>query len=195
MGIRPELLPRIFEPFFTTKGVGKGTGLGLSVVHGIVEAHGGLIQCQSEQGKGTRFRVLLPQITSESLSTGAQHSLRRPRRRTRILLLDDPGHSRSMAADLLIYMGNRVLAESDLLKAIEAHRRGTFPAGHREPGQWRAARGPEPWRRCRRPSRAYPSSRAVQEFPDLKRPQSTSPTPSSSGPSGPWSSCRPSTGS
>ena len=61
-GIPPDLLPRIFEPFFTTKGE-QGTGLGLSVAYGIVESHGGWIDCQSEVGKGTRFRIHLPLVS------------------------------------------------------------------------------------------------------------------------------------
>jgi PAS domain S-box-containing protein len=124
-GINPEFLSRIFEPFFTTKGVGKGTGLGLSVVHGIVEAHKGHIQCQSVQGEGTRFRVLLPQITSDSLSQDLGHPAT-AQSDHRILLLDDEGDSRSTAMDLLTYMGNQVLAESDCQRAIEAHRREPF---------------------------------------------------------------------
>jgi two-component system NtrC family sensor kinase len=59
-GISEQNLRRIFDPFFTSKAVGKGTGLGLSVSHGVVEAHGGLIEVESEVGVGSTFRVFLP---------------------------------------------------------------------------------------------------------------------------------------
>jgi signal transduction histidine kinase len=60
VGIDAETQRRVFEPFFTTKGVGKGTGLGLSVAYGIIKTHGGNIEVESEQGRGTLFRVTLP---------------------------------------------------------------------------------------------------------------------------------------
>jgi two-component system NtrC family sensor kinase len=59
-GIKPEHLDKIFEPFFSTKPVGKGTGLGLSVSYGIVEEHGGMLEVESEEGKGSTFTVVLP---------------------------------------------------------------------------------------------------------------------------------------
>jgi len=59
-GISKENLSRIFDPFFTTKPIGKGTGLGLSLSYGIVEKHRGRIDVQSEVGRGTTFRIVLP---------------------------------------------------------------------------------------------------------------------------------------
>jgi PAS domain S-box-containing protein len=63
-GIPPEAIGNIYDPFFTTKEFGKGTGLGLTVVKGIIEEHQGTIVVESEEGKGTRFTVLLPMYQS-----------------------------------------------------------------------------------------------------------------------------------
>jgi two-component system NtrC family sensor kinase len=58
-GIPAETLAHIYEPFFSTKG-NRGTGLGLAVTWGIIESHQGVIDVQSEVGKGTQFTVRLP---------------------------------------------------------------------------------------------------------------------------------------
>jgi len=58
IGILPENLPNIFSPFFTTKEA--GNGLGLAEVHKIIQAHQGLIEVQSENGKGTQFTLKIP---------------------------------------------------------------------------------------------------------------------------------------
>jgi two-component system cell cycle sensor histidine kinase/response regulator CckA len=60
IGIPREHLVRIFDPYFTTKGEGKGTGLGLSVSHGIIKRHGGWIDVDSQEGRGTCLTVYLP---------------------------------------------------------------------------------------------------------------------------------------
>jgi hypothetical protein len=57
-GIPPDVLEQIFEPFYTTKP--DGTGLGLAVSKKIIDDHGGRIEVQSQVGKGTTFRILLP---------------------------------------------------------------------------------------------------------------------------------------
>jgi signal transduction histidine kinase len=61
-GIPKAALERIFDPFFTTKE--EGTGLGLPICRQIVEQHGGTMTIESEEGKGTRVVVLLPDMTT-----------------------------------------------------------------------------------------------------------------------------------
>lgn len=59
-GMPEHVKERIFEPFFTTKAVGKGTGLGLSIVYKIIENHQGTLDVFSEEGRGTKFVIILP---------------------------------------------------------------------------------------------------------------------------------------
>jgi signal transduction histidine kinase len=60
MGIAGEDVEKIFEPFFTTKAPGQGTGLGLSIAYSIVQHHSGRVLVDSQVGRGSTFRVLLP---------------------------------------------------------------------------------------------------------------------------------------
>jgi two-component system, NtrC family, sensor histidine kinase HydH len=66
-GIPPADLEKVFEPFFSTKR--KGTGLGLAIVHQIVESHGGTIRAESVAGKGTTFRIYLPEDGATALQS------------------------------------------------------------------------------------------------------------------------------
>ncbi len=58
-GIDADDLPYIFDPFFTKKE--GGTGLGLTAVRSVVESHGGEIEVKSERGRGTTFRIFIPE--------------------------------------------------------------------------------------------------------------------------------------
>jgi two-component system, NtrC family, sensor kinase len=59
-GITDDVRGRLFEPFFTTKTVGQGTGLGLSLAYETVQQHRGIIEVDTEVGRGTTMRVRLP---------------------------------------------------------------------------------------------------------------------------------------
>jgi len=101
-GIAPEHLNRIFDPFFTTKP--SGTGLGLPISHAIVRSFGGQISVDSELGKGTTFRVVLPPGTRPAAELARSSSVPVPAgRRARVLVVDDD----AVVAETL----RRVLAE------------------------------------------------------------------------------------
>jgi two-component system cell cycle sensor histidine kinase/response regulator CckA len=118
-GMPPEVLARVFEPFYTTKGLGKGTGLGLSMVYGIVGRIGGHVLADSEVGKGTVFRVLLPQHLADA---GIAESLPdRPASGTRpatILLAEDEPAVRQLVTRVLSGLGFTVLAACSGEEAI-----------------------------------------------------------------------------
>ncbi len=99
-GIESKHIPRLFEPFFTTKPVGQGTGLGLYICQHIVQDHGGDIEVESEPGKGSTFRVLLPRCSEKETETSCQSthsSTIEETKKARILIVDDePDVGRSL---------------------------------------------------------------------------------------------------
>ncbi|MFO0736335.1 MAG: response regulator [Labilithrix sp.] len=92
-GIKTEDIPNLFTPFFTTKPPGIGTGLGLPICQRIIAQMGGDIQVESEVGRGSTFRVLLPgaALTSDgrSLRAPALSVVPGSHRRGRVLVVDD----------------------------------------------------------------------------------------------------------
>jgi two-component system cell cycle sensor histidine kinase/response regulator CckA len=62
VGMDAETRAHLFEPFFTTKADREGTGIGMAVVYQIVERAGGFVHVESEPGRGTRIRVVLPRV-------------------------------------------------------------------------------------------------------------------------------------
>lgn len=103
-GIPPGVLPHIFNPFYTTKPIGEGTGLGLAVSCRIVADHGGRIDVDSEVGRGSMFRVVLPVVIpvarppAEETPRPSSPPVEEAGRRARILVIDDvPILGRSIA--------------------------------------------------------------------------------------------------
>ncbi|MGE0440964.1 MAG: ATP-binding protein [Gemmatimonadales bacterium] len=107
---------RIFEPFFTTKAVGQGTGLGLATCYGIVSQAGGTIECDSEVGLGTVFRVSLPRLGDATVPPPALPSARPiPIREQagRIMVIEDESMVRATTAAILRSGGYEVVEHED----------------------------------------------------------------------------------
>ncbi len=119
MGIKKENQDKLFEPFFTTKELGKGTGLGLSIVQGIVKAHGGFIEVDSELNKGTTFRVYLPVETTRETPVRLELDVK-PRlgQGELIIIADDESAIREITKSTLEAYGYNVLDAEDGSEAV-----------------------------------------------------------------------------
>jgi PAS domain S-box-containing protein len=122
-GIAPDAVGRIFDPFFTTKPAGVGTGLGLSICHGIVGALRGELLVESEPGKGSTFRVILP--PSSHAQAEPEAAVRPPDDvpRSRILVIDDEPLVGS-AMKRLLASQHEVVIETAARQALERMERG-----------------------------------------------------------------------
>jgi PAS domain S-box-containing protein len=124
VGIPRDRLERVFEPFFTTKPTGLGTGLGLSICRNIVTALGGRLELESEVGRGSMFRIVLPAVAPSSVTVlppVVQELSPGVSRRGRILIVDDEPLV-SQAIRRALQREHEVMA---LTSAREAHARLT----------------------------------------------------------------------
>ena len=138
-GITPDLQSRIFEPFFTTKGAlggkvfdGKvhGTGLGLAISSGIVTEHSGHMTVESEEGKGTTFRVRLPQADSENGESESPSQTERDEaplaRSLKVLVVDDEELVRNWLKKTLTERGHEVATAVDGREGLRVFGEGTY---------------------------------------------------------------------
>jgi PAS domain S-box-containing protein len=119
IGMASEILDRIFDPFFTTKET--GTGLGLSTVQGIVKAHGGAIEVESEVGRGTCFKIYLPAIYSKEAESSAAAADLSDGKGQLVLVVDDESAIREIAKESLETYNYRVMVASDGIEAIDIY--------------------------------------------------------------------------
>jgi PAS domain S-box-containing protein len=115
-GIPRDIQHRIFEPFFTTHGLANSSGMGLAITHGIVQRHGGIVQCISEEGHGALFRVAIPVFdktgNAHPLASGARSSAHAP-----ILFVDKEGFTLDSGKRVLEDLGYAVTATASIQEA------------------------------------------------------------------------------
>ena len=124
VGMDPATRDRIFEPFFTTKPVGQGTGLGLSVAHGIMVAHHGAIEVDSQPCRGSTFHLYLPAVDAPAPAAAPASSTGVASRGhgEHVMYVDDDETMVTMVEHMLIRAGYRVSAFQSALAAIAAVR-------------------------------------------------------------------------
>jgi two-component system cell cycle sensor histidine kinase/response regulator CckA len=127
-GMDDETKSKIFEPFFTTKEQGKGTGLGLATVYGIVKQSGGSIWFYSEPGRGTSFKVYLPEVAGLVAGSGRETAALPPERGSEtILLTEDEEAVRTLTRKMLAHCGYTILEAASPHQALEIARRHEQP--------------------------------------------------------------------
>ena len=124
-GMSPEVMAHIFDPFFTTKVKKGGTGLGLSIVYGIVSNHRGDITVDSEEGRGTTFKVFFPAYEGPVEEKKAVEKRALTGTET-VLVVDDEPIVRQMVVEVLKGQGYHVLSASSGEEGVDLfqHARG-----------------------------------------------------------------------
>jgi len=112
---------RIFDPFFTTKGLARSTGLGLASVYGIVKAHGGYIDVESNRGQGTTFEIYLP-ATQKEVKEEKKFSGELVKGKGTILLVDDEETIIDVGEQMLKKLGYEVYLAKGGQEAIDVYK-------------------------------------------------------------------------
>lgn len=106
-GMRPEVLAKAVEPFYTTKVVGKGTGLGLTIAFGVVKAHGGSLEIQSEENEGTTVSMRFPGANGDLAQLEAEPAAAEIAETSiKVLIVDDDDQFLTIIPQLVSALGH-----------------------------------------------------------------------------------------
>jgi PAS domain S-box-containing protein len=126
-GIALDVLPHMFEPFFTTKPASRGTGLGLATCYGIARQLGGTILIDTEMGRGSTFRVLLPTDSCAPQAVDAELTPPAGSPGQRVLVVDDEEQIIKLVGRMLGTAGFDVVTASTLAEAERVLKDGSRP--------------------------------------------------------------------
>jgi signal transduction histidine kinase/CheY-like chemotaxis protein len=119
LGMDEATKARIFEPFFTTKKPGEGLGMGLAAVYGMVQQNGGSVAADSVKGRGTIFKVYLPQTDEFPQPAVMESSDDTVKGSETVLLVEDDQSVRTLIQGVLARQGYQVLPAQDGQDALQ----------------------------------------------------------------------------
>jgi signal transduction histidine kinase len=120
VGIEAADLKNIFEPFFTKKRLGRsGTGLGMTLILSTVKDHGGFIDIQSVEGRGSTFDIYFPATRQNASDTVHPLALEDCLGKENVLVVDDVPEQRQIVSMMLQKLGYTVQTVASGEEAVD----------------------------------------------------------------------------